>query len=211
MGILKSISLAFVLASEIAYGAPVLASSEVSLLGGGNTVAPALESPSRLVNDADYESYVVTRAKSFKVTLEGRDPFGNVQDLTAKPSPQVQSSDSSIRDRENKVPLSEIINGIRVNMVYGGDKRIVVGSTPYKVGDQLRVRSKGKFFDLVLTEVTTEKLSFRSVETGQVATRNSTQRPKGMVPGGAKTTPQGLSSSNQSPPIIDVGVDESAP
>lgn len=164
---------------------------------------------SRFIDRQDYDSYVSSMSESLRITRKGSDPFGNSQDLSVKPAPQVSTLTTN-EVKVDTVPLSELVKRIKVGMIAAGTKKIVVGTQSYGEGDNLPMMFKGKVINLVLTEVSPDRLVFRCVQTGEIVTRESKQPQQGITPATGRVLPKGLSSANQTAPI-DVGGDESAP
>jgi hypothetical protein len=173
--------------------------------------APISTLPSRNVGAAEMDSYVASIASAFLIQKQERDAFGQSQDPDAKPVIKVAPEQKLRRITPVlAIQFSEIIQKIVVTTIMPGEQRFLVGTRSIKRGDQFPLIFRGKQILVLVTEVTSQKISFRNLETGEIASRKLDMLPAGMTPGLHGITAPGMISDRANAPI-ELESDESTP
>jgi hypothetical protein len=172
------------------------------------TAAPAPEDaaisakPSRYVGDTDMEAYVATLTTAFAMRGRATDPFGQIQDPDARPIVKVSSTKKPGRTTSvQAIPLSDIIQRIKVTTIAAGEKRFLVGMRSFRLGDHLSLVFRGKNIDLEITSVQSHQIDFRNVATGETASLKMTLMPVGMVPGNKNIMVPGMALDRPDAPL----------
>jgi hypothetical protein len=148
------------------------------------TDAAVNSTPSRYVGETDLDAYVASLTATFAMRGRATDPFGQIQDPDARPIVKVSATKKPGRvTTVQAVPLSDIIQRIKVTTIAAGEKRFLVGMRSFRLGDRLALVFRGKTIDLEITSVQSHQIDFRNVATGETASLKMTLMPVGMVPG----------------------------
>jgi hypothetical protein len=164
--------------------------------------------PSRLVTPEDVNEYSARIASKFLIKSQGRDPFGNNQDLTVAPIAKTTTNEVVVQP--NRITLAEIVKRLSITMIRHGEKQIIIGTRSFTLGDEIPVTISGKPLALKFTAITAQQLTFKNVATGETAIRELNPRPAGMTPGKKRDTPVGMTPTNSNAPI-DLGGNDPAP
>lgn len=172
------------------------------------TDAEAIENrPSRYVGD-DLDSYLATMTKSFAMKSRTTDPFGLVQEPSAKPVKPVIAKNNLARPATiPSVPYSEIVNQIRVTTVIPGEGRFLVGTRSFSQGDKFSISFRGKNYQTQVIGVSSAQIVFRNLENSETAVLKLDMMPPGMSRGtNGKITVPGMQPSHADTPLeIDGG------
>lgn len=157
---------------------------------------------SRYVGAAEMDSYVESISSVFLIRKQERDAFGQSQDPDAKPVIKVVPEGKVRRIAPVlAIQFSEIIQKIIVTTIMPGEQRFLVGTRSIKRGDQLPLSFRGKQIRVQVTEVTSQQIGFRNVDTGEVAFRKLDMLPVGMTPGHHGITAPGMIPDRANAPI----------
>ncbi len=175
------------------------ATPENKLKGSSTTLDLAIAS--RLIASADVESYLSAMGSTLSMHHRPNDVFGLSQDTSVKPA--IASSDGTISRRPAiaAIPLSEVVQKLKITTVILGQKSFLVGTRAFKQGDQLPLSHRNKIIHAEVTEVTSQQISFRNKETGETAIRKMDIMPTGILPGSKALTPPGLVTDPANAPI----------
>ncbi len=150
--------------------------------------APVQESfaatPSRLVAPAAMESYLESMVSVFSAMSREKDPFGQVQDPDVKPAVVATTPGLARRTVTQATPLSEIVSHLPITTIMPGEKSFLIGTRKVAVGQEVPLVWRGKTLRVVVTQVSSSRLSFRDAETGETGDRIMTLLPPGMSAGG---------------------------
>jgi hypothetical protein len=174
---------------------------------GGERARPAVRL-SRQIDAQSYDGYIAEMSETFRITLKGKDPFGNNQDLSTKQPLNIVKSVAE--PTENRIALGDIVKRLKVNMIQSGAKKIIVGRETYNQGDDLPISVGGKLLQLQLIGVTSGKLTFRSRESGEIVELPARKTLVGITPTKKGEMPPGLSSKKR-PISLDLDEVETAP
>lgn len=162
---------------------------------------PATGTPSRYIGQDQMESYVETTAAVFLMRGQETDPFGLIQDPNIKPL--VKTSPTSTRPVIiPATPFPEIIRLIQVNTVVLGEQSFLINSRMVKKGEVLPIHFRGKEIRAQVIEVSARKISFKNLDTGEVASREMDMLPVGMTPGTKGIAAPGVSPNQPAAPIV---------
>jgi hypothetical protein len=158
--------------------------------------------PSRYIGEADMEAYVTSLTASFAMRGRATDPFGQLQDPDARPVVKVSATKKTGRPTTvQAIPLSDIIQRIKVTTIAAGEKRFLVGTRSFRLGDRLSLVFRGKNIDLEITSVQSHQIDFRNVATGESASLKMNLMPVGMVPGNKNILVPGMVPDRQDAPL----------
>lgn len=213
MGKLAHISLGWILTScafaqsaasfDPKVGAPEVRAPEPGITAKPvpKETGPASNVPSRLIGPDEMESYVDSFSSAFLIRSRERDPFGQAQDLDAKPVVKASAVARATSHAPVIIPFSEIVGRIVVNTIMPGEKRFLLNNRSFKEGDQIPFIFRNRTIRVQVTEVTSRQISFRNVETGEVASRRLDALPLGMTPGTRGITAPGMAPDRPNTPI----------
>lgn len=154
--------------------------------------------PSRFVGP-DLKSYVEAIASQFAMRERTSDPFGQQQDPNARPV--VKPIDSKTIRRttiEPSTSLSDIVARIEITTIMLKDKRFLVGSRSIGQGDILPLNFRNKPIRTQVTEISSKKIVFRNLDTGELGVRQLNILPSGMTQGTHSITASSMVHSNPS-------------
>jgi hypothetical protein len=163
---------------------------------------------SRLIDSQSYDGYISEMSNGLRITLKGKDPFGNNQDLATKQP--LNTVKAVAEPAENRIALGDIVKRLKVNMIQSSAKKIIVGRETYNQGDDLPISVGGKLLQLQLIGVTSEKLTFRSRDSGEIVELPAKKTLVGITPTKKGEMPPGLSSKKR-PISLDLDEVETAP
>ena len=146
--------------------------------------------PSRFVGP-DLKSYVEAIASQFAMRERTSDPFGQQQDPNARPV--VKPIDSKTIRRttiEPSTSLSDIVARIEITTIMLKDKRFLVGILP--------LNFRNKPIRTQVTEISSKKIVFRNLDTGELGVRQLNILPSGMTQGTHSITASSMVHSNPS-------------
>jgi hypothetical protein len=165
-------------------------------------VPPAITTPSRLVGPTEMENYLASVASVFLSRGRALDPFGMPQDPDAKPIVKAPVPGAVKRIAPIlATPFPEIIDKIVVTTIMPGEKRFLVGTRSIKQGEQIPLTFRGKQIRVQVTEVTSRQISFKNLESGEIASRKLDMLPVGMTPGSRGITAPGMTLDRPNAPI----------
>ncbi len=164
--------------------------------------APALNTPSRLISAESLDAYVAALTASFSIQSRETDPFGLPQDPNAKPVIQNPIAKAMHRAPQlQATPFADIIRLIVVNTIMPGEKRFLVGTRSIAQGQQIPLTFRSKQIRVQVTEVTSQQITFRNLDTGETASRKLDMLPVGMTPGSHGITAPGMVLDRPNAPI----------
>ncbi len=176
------------------------------------TVSELAVTPSRLVSPDAMESYLETMAAALSGMSRERDPFGQLQDPEAKPDVVVATPGLARRTATRATPLSEIVGLLPITTIMPGERSFLIGTRKVALGQQVPLVWRGKELRVQVTEVSSTRIAFRDLETGETGSRTMDLLPVGMsVGGGLKeiATPGMVPDRPNAP--IDLGGGDTAP
>ncbi|MEO8616178.1 MAG: hypothetical protein ABI600_13620 [Luteolibacter sp.] len=164
--------------------------------------APALNTPSRLISTESLDAYVASITATFSIQSRETDPFGLPQDPNAKPVIQNPIAKATHRAPQlQATPFADIIRLIVVNTIMPGEKRFLVGTRSISQGQQIPLTFRSKQIRVQVTEVTSQQITFRNLDTGETASRKLDILPVGMTPGSRGITAPGMVLDRPNAPI----------
>ena len=164
--------------------------------------APAVNTPSRLIRPESIDAYVAAVTASFSIQSRETDPFGLPQDPNAKPVIQSPVATATHRAPQlQATPFADIVRLIVVNTIMPGEKRFLVGTRSITQGQQIPLTFRSKQIRVQVTEVTSQQITFRNLDTGETATRKLDILPPGMTPGSHGITAPGMVLDRPNAPI----------
>lgn len=167
-----------------------------------NEGTPALNTPSRLISAESLDAYVALMTASFSIQSRDTDPFGLPQDPNAKPVVQNPVATATRRVPQlQATPFADIIRLIVVNTIMPGEKRFLVGTRSITQGQQIPLTFRGRQIRVQVTEVTSQQITFRNIDTGETASRKLDILPVGMTPGSHGITAPGMVLDRPNAPI----------
>ena len=169
-------------------------------------VAPVISTPSRQVGPTELDAYVKSLSSVFSIGQRTLDPFAMPQDPDAKPVIQEPAPGVVRRVQIQVTPFPEIVQKIVVTTIMPGEKRFLVGTRSFKQGEQIPLSFRGKQIRVQITEVNSQQISFKNLESGEIALRKLDMLPVGMTPGSHGITAPGMTLDSPNAPIeLDTG------
>jgi len=140
--------------------------------------------PSRYAG-SDVGAYVETLATVFSIRSRTTDPFGQVQDTTAKPiKPKVTHTQVARPAAIPTTPYSEIVAQIPVTTVIPGEERFLSGTRAFKKGDRFPITFRGRTYPTEIVEVTADHIRMKNIENAETGMIKLDMLPAGMSKGG---------------------------
>ena len=167
--------------------------------------------PSRLVGPAELDAYLKAISSQFLIRTRERDPFGLVQNLDAVPAAKASIFGTTTATlAKPATPFRDIVPLIKVTSIIVRDKKILLGSRVFKQGELIPIQYQGKPLRVQITEVRSNHIVFRNLDTGETAIQSLGGPPVGMTLGGQGTSIQGMTLDSPDAPI-ELDADDSAP
>jgi len=164
--------------------------------------APLSTTPSRHMSVADLQPYIDSVAAVFLIRGRVRDPFGQSQDPDAKPVVKASAPLAVRRSAPAQAtPFADIIRLLVVTTIMPGEKRFLIGTRSFKIGDVLPLNFRSKQIQVLVTDVTSRQISFRNQESGETAVRKLDMLPPGMTPGSKGISAPGMVQDRPDAPI----------
>lgn len=163
--------------------------------------------PSRLVGPAELEPFVASLTSIFSMRTRETDPFGQLQDPNAKPIIKTPIAKSTQRAPVfQATPFSEIVRLILITTIMPKEKRFLVGNRSVSLGEKLPLSFRGRTIRVEIMDVSSERISFRNLESGEIAHRKMSMLPAGMTPGQKGITAPGMVPDNKNAPLeLEIG------
>ena len=189
---------------------PALESEKTAKLAPG-ALGDVDSTPSRLVGPAEIESYLKSTSSLFLMKNRERDPFGMTQNPEAEPvaRPSIFNNAAPVATKQ-VTPFSQIVPLIAVTTIMPRQKMFLYGSRPFKQGDLIPLKYQGKALRVLITEVGSQQITFKNLDTGETASRRLNGLPAGMTSGGKEPAIPGMTPDRTDSPIELDAVD-SAP
>ena len=182
--------------------------------GSENGVKPASKdlgnvdsTPSRLIGPTEIESYLKSVSSQFLMKNRVRDPFGLTQNPEVVPlnKPSNIGNGAPIATKQ-ATPFSQIVPLIAVTTIMPREKMFLYGSRPFRQGELIPLKYQGKQLRVQITEVSSQQITFRNLDTGETASRRLNGLPLGLTPGSQPTTVPGMTPNRTNAPIeLDAG------
>ena len=164
--------------------------------------APASTTASRNISDAELRPYIDSVATVFLIRGRTRDPFGQNQDPDAKPVIKASAPLAVRRSASAQVtPFADIVRLLNVTTILPGEKRFLIGSRSFKLGDVMPLIFRNKPIHVLITEVTSRQISFRNQDSGEIAVRKLDMLPAGMIAGSHGISAPGMMPDHSNAPI----------
>lgn len=145
-------------------------------------ISPDSSNGSRFLTEDELDGYVAETSKSLSIMGRQFDPFGQVQDPAAKPAvikPKLR--DPSVAARRSS--FDEIIGKIKINTIMPSEKRFLVGTRSFKLGDKFPISYRGRNTLVEVVDVKASKIEFKNTESGEISSVKIKLLPAGMSSG----------------------------
>jgi len=168
----------------------------VSSLPSGNG-----PTPSRYAGE-DLKTYIAELANQLAIRSRVSDPFAQLQDPNAKPQVKPTVAKTARRTApEPPATLSDIVGRIEITTIMPKDRRFLVGSRSIGQGDKVPIAFRNKQIRTEVTEVSSHRIAFRNLDTGEIGVRQLNILPPGMTPGTRTLTAPGMVPTNPNAPL----------
>ena len=167
-----------------------------------NNTDPSPLKPSRYAGQ-DVAKYTSEISSLFTIAKRITDPFCQPQDPNAKPivRPSMKKIARRSVSAEPTKQLSHIVAQIPITTMMPREKRFLVGSRSISQGELLTLNHQNKLIRTKVTEVSSERVVFTTIETGEEAVRVLSLMPAGMSPGQNQITPAGMQRQQADAPL----------
>jgi hypothetical protein len=162
---------------------------------------PVNTSPSRYAG-TDLEGYVASFAAIFPMGKRETDPFGKMQDPDAKPIIKPVFTKTEERVPEAITPFADIISRIEVTTIMPGEKRFLVGNRSINENDVIPLNYRGRQIKALVAEVSSQRIVFKNMESGETGVRELNLLPVGMTPGNKQIMAPGMMPLDPNAPLI---------
>jgi hypothetical protein len=158
--------------------------------------------PSRYAGD-DLEPYIRGLSSRFTIRQRVTDPFGRYQDPDFKaPEPQrLAPKNPTQRFKvEPPTPFADIIAAIPVNLA--SNQQFMTADRTFRVKDVFPIQlPNGKIVKVQVTGISSSRIDFKNLDTGETATRILDLRPASMTKGVGPISAPGLQPTGSDAPI----------
>ncbi|MBC7979086.1 MAG: hypothetical protein H7Y36_00815 [Armatimonadetes bacterium] len=163
---------------------------------------PVNSEPSRFAGQ-DIDPYIAARAAVFSMRDRDTDPFGLSQDPDAKPVVRklVSNMPGKRQAALPPVPLAEIVKLIHVTTVMPSEKKFLVGTRAFSKSDEFPLIFQGKTLRMKVIEVSSKRIGFRNLDTGETAAIEMGMLPPGMMAGDDQLRPPGMVTPLENMPL----------
>ena len=160
-----------------------------------------IRTPSRLIGPEESAEYLKAVSAILSIRSRTTDPFGQPQDPSAKPVIKPTLSTNRRPTQTQVTPFTEIVRLIKVTTVMPGEQRFLIGNRSIKQGDRIPLSYRGKSITAEVTSVSSKRIQFRHVESGETADLSLNMLPPGMKPGNDGIQAPGLTPNSPNAPI----------
>lgn len=161
--------------------------------------------PSRYAGE-DIQPYVLALSGRFNIRQRATDPFGRYQDPDYKaPEPPRQLAKNTNMPYKAPPPtaFTDIIASIKVNIARKDQFLIEGRDRPYRVKDVITMQlPNGKMVKVQVTAVSTARIDFRNLESGETAFLRTQMVPAGMTRGVGTINVSGVQPSGSDAPLM---------
>ncbi|MDX1679221.1 MAG: hypothetical protein R3242_00700 [Akkermansiaceae bacterium] len=157
-----------------------------------------VKTPSRYVSGEELDAYLEQVKDMLNMKGRATDPFGQVQNPEAKPR-KVRTPTLTKRTPSNYRPtaFSDIIDRIEVNTIMPAENRFLIGTRSFELGDRFPIGYRGRKIEVEVIGISSNKIDFKKVEDGEVASLKLKLLPAGMSSGtGGGLSVHGMESNN---------------
>ena len=162
--------------------------------------------PSRNVTPEQLQAYVDTVSAVFSMRNRATDPFGLLQDPTAKPIIKPKLASTQKYEPVKATPFSDIVRLIKVTTVMPGERSFLIGNRVVNQGDRIPIAFRGKSMIIEVASVNSRQIEFRNIESGETAALSLNLMPAGMRPGADGVAAPGMLPNDSNAPIdLDAG------
>lgn len=159
--------------------------------------------PSRYAG-AKISDYVKDLSARFAIRTRVTDPFARHQDPEFKPAqPKLVTKTAIQRYRpEPPIAFSDVIRSIKVNMVTPDKQQFLIAGRSFRRGEVFPLQlPNGKQLKVQVTSVSSTRIDFRNIETGETAPLKLDIFPPGMRKGSGKISAPGLQTPGSNTPL----------
>ena len=150
----------------------------------------------------DLKPYIEALASQFAIRDRPTDPFAQPQDPGAKIVVKPTQIKTTRRlSAEPPTALSDIVSRIPITTIMPKDKRFLVGSRSIGQGDKLPITYRNKSLRTEVTEVSSRRIVFRNLDTGEIGIRLLNLLPHGMTPGNGNIAAPGITPISPNAPL----------
>jgi hypothetical protein len=161
----------------------------------------ALMTPSRRVSPEEFPGYIQAISAVLSIRSRDTDPFGQIQDPDAKPVVKPTIAATKRIAPIQATPFSEIVQLIKVTTIMPGERRFLIGNRSVSQGDRIPLAFRGKNIPVEVAAVTSNRIQFRNLESGDTADLSLNLLPSGMKPGNDGIHAPGMIPDNPNAPI----------
>ena len=164
------------------------------------TTSTPTDTPSRFIGETDIAAYIQLVSGNFGINKQETDSFGQFQDPTKRPIVKPKATKSRKRIPMKKTPFSDIVRLIKITTIMPADKKFLVGTRSFKLGDRIPISYRGRTISAEVASVDARSVKIRNTQTGETGTISLNLLPIGMTPGtGGIMAPGMVPDSNNAP------------
>jgi hypothetical protein len=160
---------------------------------------------SRFILPENQKAYLDKMLSRMSMTKRSTDPFGRFQNPDAAPAPDNNDTPGTPGGRpgpqKQAASLQQLVARLKISTVIPPEKRFLIGSESYRVGETLPIAHHGKTIQVQVVSVASSKITFRNAASGETATLEMNLLPPGMQQGAAAPGPPGLFRNDKKAPI----------
>ena len=146
--------------------------------------------PARFLAE-DLDVRIARMRKRLSIISRERGPFGLYQN-PAK-TPVINHAVKEV----SKTPFIEFINGIQISVINSKEKEFLVGARIFRVGQVFPIVRGGERLSVRVEAVGPPRVTFRNLQTGEVALRRLDVLPEGVTAAAGRFRVQGVTSRSR--------------
>ncbi|MDP7654701.1 MAG: hypothetical protein QF706_01450 [Roseibacillus sp.] len=146
--------------------------------------------PARFLAE-DLDVRIARLRKRLSIISRERGPFGLYQN-PAK-TPVINHAVKEV----SKTPFIEFINGIQISVINSKEKEFLVGARIFRVGQVFPIVRGGERLSVRVEAVRPSRVTFRNLQTGEVALRRLDVLPEGVTAAAGRFRVQGVTSRSR--------------
>ncbi len=152
--------------------------------------------PARFLAE-DLNGRIAAMRERLSIASRERGPFGLYQNPARTPVI------SHVAKEVRKTPFSAFINDIRISVINSREKEFLVGARMFRLGQVFPIIRDGERISVRVESIGSSRVTFRNLQTGEVALRRLDALPDGVTTAGRQLRVQGLTprSRGESEPL----------
>ena len=156
---------------------------------------------SRFTLPEDRPGFISKKLSVLSIASREIDPFGQVQDPNSKPAIIKPTITNRRPTTLKRTSFTDIVDRIKINTIMPSEKRFLIDTRSFKIGDQIPVMYRGRKTMVEVVGVTSSRVDFKNTESGEVASVKLSLIPAGMKTGSGAFSAPGMVTDKADAPL----------